>query len=125
MDKGIENTDAYIYRICCYSWSKYLRKCKPVWEALNNTSAFDYMENVGGIEQGLIQHELSEKLRQEIMYLSKTKRDITEMFYYENKGGDEVSKSLGIPASTVRWHLSQVKIDLKERIEMTEQNGIY
>ncbi|MNL88258.1 RNA polymerase sigma factor [compost metagenome] len=59
------------------------------------------------------------------MYLSKMKRDITEMFYYENKSGDEVSKSLGIPASTVRWHLSQVKIDLKEKIEMTEQNGIY
>jgi RNA polymerase sigma factor (sigma-70 family) len=126
-DKGIENMDAYIYRICCYSWSKYLRKNKPQWEALNNATAFDYMESDDDIEESYIQKELRKKLRQEVMYLSKTKRDITVMFYYENKSGDEISKILGIPASTVRWHLSQAKIDLKERIEMTKQstNGIY
>ncbi|ASA22402.1 RNA polymerase sigma factor [Paenibacillus donghaensis] len=124
-DKSIENMDAYIYRICCYSWSKYLRKSKPGWEALNNASAFEYMESDDNIEEGLIQKELSEKLRQEIMYLSKTKRDITVMYYYENKSGKEISNILSIPASTVRWHLSQAKMDLKERIKMTTENGIY
>lgn len=124
-DKGIENMDAFIYRICCYTWSKYLRKNKPQWEALNNINVFDYMKSNDDIEENLLKKELCEKLRQEIMYLSKTKREITIMFYYENISGKEISKILGIPASTVRWHLSQAKIDLKERIEMTEQNGIY
>lgn len=123
--KNIENMDAYIYRICCYSWSKYLRKSKPGWEALNNAGAFEYMESKDHIEEDLIQQELSEKLRQEIMYLSKTKRDITVMFYYENKSGNEISGILGIPASTVRWHLSQAKMDLKERIKITTETEMY
>ncbi|MNO30583.1 ECF RNA polymerase sigma factor SigW [compost metagenome] len=123
--KNIDNMDAYIYRICCYSWSKYLRKSKPGWEALNHTSTFETMQSDTNLEEGLIQKELSEKLRQEIMYLSKTKRDITVMYYYENKSGNEISNILGIPASTVRWHLSQAKMNLKERIIMTTEHGIY
>jgi RNA polymerase sigma-70 factor (ECF subfamily) len=124
-EKGIENMDAYIYRICFYTWSKYLNKNKPQWEALSNTTAFDFIESDDNIEESYIQRELREKLRQEIMYLSKTKRDITIMFYYDNKSGNEISELLRIPASTVRWYLSQVKIDLKERIEMTEQSSIH
>lgn len=31
----VENMDAYIYRICCYTWSNYLRKNKPEWNMIN------------------------------------------------------------------------------------------
>lgn len=121
----IENMDAYIYRICCYTWSKYLRKNKRKWDELGSANVFEYVESKENIEGGYVQKELGEKLRQEIMYLTKLKREITILFYYENKKGDEIAKVLGIPASTVRWHLSQAKNDLRGRIEMEVCNEIY
>ncbi|MDF2926606.1 MAG: hypothetical protein K0R57_5520 [Paenibacillaceae bacterium] len=125
-DKGIDNMDGYIYRICCYTWSKYLRKNKPGWEALHNGGTIQYMESGDNIEAALIHNELMGKLRQEIMYLGKMKRDITVMYYYENKRGEDIARLLGIPASTVRWHLSQAKTDLRERLRLpTENSGIY
>lgn len=62
-DKQVGNMDGYIYRICCYCWSKYLRRNKPGWQALNSAEALEYMESGDNIEEGLIQQELSHKLR--------------------------------------------------------------
>lgn len=31
---GVENMDAYVYRICCYTWSNYLRKNKTAWNMI-------------------------------------------------------------------------------------------
>ena len=56
---------------------------------------------------------------------SKMKREVTIMFYYENKTSKEISEILNIPDSSVRWYLGESKKALKERIEMTEQSGIY
>lgn len=119
-DKQIECMDAYIYRVCFYTWSKYLRRNKPQWNALNNAGLLDLQPCQQSLEDDLLEQELRAKLRQEIMYLSKTKREITVMFYYENKTGEEIAKTLGIPSSTVRWHLSKAKEDLKERVSMNE-----
>jgi RNA polymerase sigma factor (sigma-70 family) len=124
-DKSIGNMDAYIYRVCCYSWSKYLRRNKPGWEALKNTGDMDCIESHENMEEALVQKELYDKLQREIMFLSKTRRDIMLLFYYENQRGDVISRILGIPASTVRWHLSQAKHDLRERIQMPIQQTIY
>lgn len=118
--KQIESMDAYIYRICFYTWSKYLRKNKPQWNAVNNSSLLDLQPCSNNFEDDLLEQELRVKLRQEIMYLSKIKREITVMFYYDNKKGDEIATSLGISASTVRWHLSKAKEDLRERVHMNE-----
>lgn len=123
--KQIENMDAYVYRICCYTWSNFLRKNKP---AISMLGSFDDIEKLSSdeeIENSYIKNELHEKLRQEIMYLSRIRREITIMYYYENKTGDEISRILKIPASTVRWHMKNTKVILKERLEMTEQNSIY
>lgn len=122
----IENMDAYVYRICCYTWSNYFRKNKPAWNMLNfSQQLISSVPSDENIEKELIDSELFDKLRQEIMYLSRTRRDITIMYYYENKSGDEIAKILGIPSSTVRWHMSETKTILRERIEMTDTNMIY
>ena len=122
----IENMDAYVYRVCCYTWSNYLRKNKPAWNMINCSEQLVLsIPSDENIEQELIDRELFDKLRQEIMYLSRTRRDITIMYYYENKSGDEIAKILGIPSATVRWHMSETKTILKERIEMTDTNMIY
>lgn len=122
---AIENVDAYIFRICSYTWSNYYRKNKPMWNTHDNVSELDFLQDDENIEESYIQNELYEKLRREVMFLSKTRRDITVMFYYENKSGEEISKALGIPSSTVRWHIRETKNILKERVEMTKQTDIY
>lgn len=122
---GIENVDAYIWRICFYTWSNYLRKNKPAWNALDGADALELLPSDDDAEGDLLRGELYERLRREVMYLSGARREVTVMFYFENKSGREIAEALGIPASTVRWHLRESKIKLKERMEMTEQNGIY
>lgn len=123
---GVENMDAYVYRICCYTWSNYLRKNKPAWNMIKcSEEVISSVPSDENIEQDLIDRELFDTLRREIMYLSRTRRDITIMYYYENKSGDVIAKILGIPSSTVRWHMSEAKTILKERIEMTDTNMIY
>ena len=84
----------------------------------------EFVADETDIEEEYIKKELHDKLRQEIMYLSKMKREVTIMFYYENKTSKEISEILNIPDSSVRWYLGESKKTLKERIEMTEQ-GIY
>jgi RNA polymerase sigma factor, sigma-70 family len=122
---AIENMDAYIYRICSYTWSNYLRKNKPVWNALNNVTELDFLHSDEDIEASYVQNEMYENLRRELMFLSKTRRDIMVMFYYDNKTGDEISEILNIPASTIRWHMRETKTILKERIEMNKTTEIY
>ena len=121
----IENMDAYIYRICCYTWMNFYRKDIQKRKNLENASMLEFVADETDIEEEYIKKELHEKLRQEIMYLSKMKREVTIMFYYENKTSKEISEILNISDSSVRWYLGESKKALKERIEMTEQTGIY
>ncbi len=123
--EAIENMDAYIYRICSYTWSNYFRKNKPMWNAVNNADALEFFTDGENIEENYIQNELYERLRQEIMYLGRIRREITVMYYYENRSGEEIAEKLGIPASTVRWHMAKIKETLRERMEMTNTNEIY
>jgi RNA polymerase sigma factor, sigma-70 family len=119
-DKNIGDMDSYIYRVCRYTWSNYLRNNKRHWEGMRYADEIKAVVSDEDIENKLIQKELFRKLRREIMYLGKTKRDVTNLFYFENKSGDDISAILGIPASTVRWHLGESKKILKERIDMTD-----
>jgi len=122
---NIDNMDAYIYRVCSYTWSKYLRKNKPHWESLNNVTQFELLRDSSDPEQEIIDSELHEKLHREIAYLGKLRREILVMFYYDNMTGDEISQKLGISSSTVRWHLQKTRKKLKERITMTGYSEIY
>lgn len=122
-EKDIGHMDAYVYRICRYTWSNHLRKNKNHWKSLNNVG----LELVaGGVEpeENMLRRAQIQQLRQEIQYLSETRRKILIAYYYENKKGGEIAAELSIPAATVRWHLQQTKSSLKERMEMTE-NMIY
>ncbi|MBO5024410.1 MAG: RNA polymerase sigma factor [Clostridia bacterium] len=124
-DKGeelaeIENMDAYIWCVSNYTWSNFLRKNKPMWNTLENAEAYVFARDSANVEEDYIKKDLCEKMRREVMYLSKMRRDITVMYYYENKSGAEIAEQLGIPAATVRWHMGETKKLLKERIDMTD-----
>jgi len=122
---AIENMDAYIWRISMYTWSNYVRKNEKQWRALDNASALEFLASDENVEEDFIQSELYEKLRREVMYLGEARRKITVMFYYDNLSGDEIAVKLGIPPSTVRWHIRKIKDTLKERLVMTKQSEIF
>ena len=53
-------------------------------------------------------------LRKEIGFLTCSRREIVYSFYYEGKSIVQISKELGLPAGTVKWHLNKARNDLKE-----------
>ncbi len=123
----IADKDGFIYKVCQYTWSNYVRKNIKIWK---NSSELDE-RTVNEIHEGgylieesaeskALKNETYNALRREIMRLAKNKRDILIMFYYDGLTGREISEKLDIPHSTVRWYLSETKKILKERIEMTD-----
>ncbi len=121
---SIDNKDAYIYRICCYTWSKFLRKNKRNWDMIGSGTLPDFADYTD-IEQSYLDEELYLRLRHEVMYLGRTRREIMIKYYFDNMSISEISKILNIPESTVKWHMRETKSILKERIEMKNESGIY
>ncbi|HZK34555.1 MAG TPA: RNA polymerase sigma factor [Bacillota bacterium] len=117
----IDNMDGFVYRICSYTWSKFLRSNKKHWNNIDIDAFFD-LGDESSVEEDVQLNLMIEGLKQELAYLTRVHRDITLMFYYENKTGGQIADLLGIPHSTVRWHLSEIKKKLKVGIEMTNKN---
>jgi len=117
----ISDLDGYVYTICCYTWSKFLRKNKKHWHNFDVTTMVNLQDDTH-VENDVEHLMQMEQLRQEIAYLTELHRKITIMYYYDNRSGDDISMVLNIPHSTVRWHLSQIKKKLKEGIVMATAN---
>jgi len=119
--QAIENMDAFVYTLSCYTWSNFLRRNKKHW--LNqNVDALHDLQSDDTMEEDVENAELLAQLRSEIAYLGALHRRITVLCYYENKTGAEIAALLNIAHSTVRWHLSEIKKKLKEGIEMEKVN---
>jgi RNA polymerase sigma factor (sigma-70 family) len=116
----IKDMDGFIYTVCCHVWSNFYRKNKNRFK--NDTNLSDAIEIPGNsvIEDEFILREDIEKLRKQVSYLSQIHREITVMFYYEEKKGEEIAEIMKIPHSTIRWHLSVIRKKLKEGFEMRE-----
>lgn len=119
--KHIENMDAYIHQVCRYVWAKSLRAKRRERDNVGD-EVLEWLSDGSDIEGDFITAELCARLRQEVMYLGRTRREAIILFYYDGLSGDEIAARLGIPAATVRWHLHRAKSDLKERMEMQETN---
>ncbi len=120
----VQCMDSFIYTVCRYTWSKFLRRNKHEWEAVTVSGEIgDFFDpaNDGNPEESLVQRETYDRLRREVMYLSGVRRDIIILYYYDRLTCAEIAERLNIPASTVRWHLSKIRSDLKERIVMTDE----
>ena len=116
----IESLSSFVYTVCHYTWSKYLRRNKKHWNYLS----LDETENLTVEKDTMLEAEnrlLYEQLRKVISTYAKTQREIIIMHYYENKTTSEISRILGINDSTIRWYLGSIKKDLKEKINMSEK----
>ncbi len=115
----IYNLDGYIWRISEYIYSKYVSSVKKHQGvsidgiSLSFEDAYDFEDNK---EEFL-------RLRREIAFLTKTRREIVYAYYYENESIARISKQLGIPIGTVKWHLNQARNELKEGFVMERKIG--
>ncbi|MBO5257495.1 MAG: RNA polymerase sigma factor, partial [Clostridia bacterium] len=120
----VENPDAFIYTVSRYTWAKFLRKIKSAWDAVTVSGELeDYVDFTDHEtpEERVIAQETYDRLRREVMYLSGIRREILILHYYDRLNATEIGERLKMPPSTVRWHLSGIRGDLKERLTMTDE----
>lgn len=117
--EDIVNPEGYVWRICQHVYAKYVNQKK-----LQKGISLD------GIELAYFdQHDFGEseeetkKFRKEIGFLTCSRREIVYSFYYEGKSIVQISKELGLPAGTVKWHLNKARNDLKEGFTMKRKIG--
>lgn len=117
--KEIINIEGYIWRVSEHTYSKYVSYKKkhegisidgmqiPVFESYSFESPDDEIK----------------QLRREVAFLTKKRRQIVYRFYYEEKSISVISKEMGIPEGTVKWHLNKSRIELKEGFLMERKIG--
>lgn len=113
----ITDLNGFVYTVCCYTWAKFLRGNKRHWQNLN-IDDFSGLQNGMSIEEDAEKADLLERLRAEVTYLSRLHRQITVMFYYEEKSVPDIASVLKVPIGTVYWHLSEIRRKIREGIEM-------
>ena len=82
----IADLDGFVYTVSCYTWSKFLRNNKKHWNNLD-VDLFSDLKSGQDIEEDAVNAQLIERLKTEIAYLTALHRQITLLFYYENKSG--------------------------------------
>ena len=115
----IANIEGYIWRISNYTYSKYVsRKKKAEGVSLDNVILPYYEDySLEDPDEDLF------RLRREVAFLTKTRRQIVYLFYYENETVSNISKKLAIPEGTVKWHLNKARNELKENFTMERKIG--
>ena len=117
--KDIENIEGYIWRISEHTYAKFVSRRKRREGVSIDNVIIPYYDDY------FFDNNEEEKLllRREIAFLTKIRRQIIFLFYYENKTISQISYGLNIPEGTVKWHLNKSKIDLKEGLKMERKIG--
>lgn len=115
----VYNTDGYVRRISEHVYSKFVSTKKK-----HQGVSIDGIEILFEDDFSLDETEEEvQRLNREIAFLTKTRREIVFSYYYENKPISVISKELGLPVGTVKWHLNKARNELKERVGMERKIG--
>lgn len=117
--KEIVNIDGYVWRISEHVYSKFVSS-KKKREGIS-IDGMDIPDDTSVWDDD-VDTEL-DLLRREIAFLTQTRRKIVYSFYYENKAISTITKEMGIPEGTVKWHLNKARNDLKEGFIMERKIG--
>lgn len=114
----IYNLDGYIWRISKHIYSKYVSSKKK-----HQGVSIDEIEIPFEDDYSLESEDELLRLRREIAFLTKTRREIVFSYYYENKTVSIISKEMNIPVGTVKWHLHKARNKMKEGFIMERKIG--
>lgn len=117
--KTIENMDAWVHKICCYTWTNYVNKEHRHWRNAD-VDAFELHDGSKPIEAELEALESAGQLRREIAYLSRLHRDILVRYYYEGRSVGDIADLLHLPQGTVKWHLFEARQKMREGMKRME-----
>lgn len=125
--KEIFNVEGYIWRISEHTYSKYVSS-KKKQEGISINGDIPHMEipSCDDFTEVLISKDSEDeiaKLRREIAFLTEKRRQIVYYFYYLDKSISFISKTMGIPEGTVKWHLNKARNELKEGFSMERKIG--
>ena len=118
----IANIDGYVYRVAANVFARYVHdevkgRRQISLDEVILPSESDFTLDIENDETYI-------RLRREISYLGKLRREIIVLHYFEKKKQYEIADRLNIPLNTVKWHLHEAKNDLKKGItEMTNTNN--
>ena len=118
--ENIVNLDGYVYRVARNVWARFVHKLETgrQFEDISNMEIAVPEDNS---EEELAMQQL---LRREIGYLSQRQRTVIYMHYYDKLTVADIAKRLGISAGTVKWHLSDARVKLKEGIKMNIEKNL-
>lgn len=114
----IYNTDGYVWRISAHVYSKFVSSKKK-----HQGISIDGMDIPIHDEYFSDEDEELLRLRREITFLTKVRREIVYSYYYENKSIAAISSAMKLPVGTVKWHLNKARNDLKEGFVMERKIG--
>lgn len=127
----VVNVEGYIWRISENTYSRYVSfKKRNEGISLDGLYFTDIEGGAGGMEIPFYEDFSTEDsynevmmLRREIGFLTEKRREIVYLFYYKDKSISYISKRLGIPEGTVKWHLNKARNELKEGFHMERKIG--
>lgn len=113
------NLPGYIWRISAHVYAKYVSsRKKHQGVSIDETILpFEDTYDFGDEEEEFL------RLRREITFLTKTRREVVYAYYYENESIAVISKQQGIPIGTVKWHLNKARHELREGLDMERKIG--
>lgn len=114
----IYNLEGYIWRISEHVYSKYVSSKKK-----QQGVSIDEMEIPFEDDYILESEDELLRLRREIAFLTKLRREIVYSYYYENKSISIISEETKIPVGTVKWHLNKARNKMKEGFSMERKIG--
>lgn len=117
----IHNLDGYIWRISVHIHAKYVATKKKHLGVSIDGMDIPFYDSYDSIFETA--GEETARLRREIAYLTKKRREIVYLFYYENKPISYIANKLAMPEGTVKWHLNKARNELKEGFTMERKKG--
>ncbi|MBE6707853.1 MAG: hypothetical protein E7578_01250 [Ruminococcaceae bacterium] len=116
----VYNIDGYIRRISKHAYSKYVSSVKRHEGVSIDGMMIPFEQDFTLTEE--VEDEIL-RLRREIAFLTKTRREIVYSFYFANKKISRIADDMGIPEGTVKWHLNRARNEMKEGFTMERKIG--
>jgi RNA polymerase sigma factor (sigma-70 family) len=113
----VDNINGYVYRVACNVYARFVdEEVRGRYVSLDEVSVSMEHDFTVDFEK----EEAYVRLRREISFLGKIRREIIVMHYFQKQKLNEIARKLNIPPGTVKWHLHEARNQLKEGISKME-----